>query len=196
MNVARTSPVFLALGIAACAHQPKPYVFDSEQATNDIDIVVKTLRESGLQPAQIDSVRGSVITYWFDTGYRFRESDILEPIQYPTNIFLRYRVGLRRDREKETIVLDTDVQRCAPLDSTITRDGVSGSCYPMTVLFPTQQRQVDALGERLRQALGGLGRSELVLPSLPVSPGSSPGLSSGLGLPVAPSGSYNLTGIL
>jgi hypothetical protein len=174
MNVAHPGPVFLALGIAACAHEPKPYVFDSEPAANDIDIVVKTLQESGLRPAQIDRNRGSVITYWFDTGYHFRETDILEPIQYPTDIFLRYRIGLRRDGEKETVVLDTDVQRCAPLDSSITRRGVSGSCYPMTVLFPTQQRQADALGERLRRALRGLGQAEQLLPS----PGPSPGLSS------------------
>jgi len=155
MNIARLSPVCWALGIAACAHAPQPYVFSSEQGGGDIDVVVKTLRDNGLVPARIDRKLGTVTTYWFDTGYHFRESDILETIQYPTNVYLRYRIGLSRDNGKETVVVDTDVQRCAPLDSNITSTGVTGTCYPMTVLFPTQQKQADALGEKLREALRG-----------------------------------------
>jgi hypothetical protein len=156
MKAAQVSLFCGILGVAACAHPPRPYTFTSEQAKNDdIDVVVRTLRDSGLRPAQIDRNLGMVTTYWFDTGYHFRESDILETIQYPTNIFLRYRIGLRRDHGRETIVLDTDVQRCAPLDSNITPTAVTGSCYPMTVLFPTQQRQAETLGEKLRQALRG-----------------------------------------
>jgi hypothetical protein len=94
-----------------------------------------------------------VTTYWFDTGYRFRETDILDTIQYPTNIFLRYRVSLKPDGVKSTVVLDTDVQRCAPLNVAVTASGVTGSCEPMTVLFPTQQKQAESLGEKLREAL-------------------------------------------
>jgi hypothetical protein len=145
----------LALGLAACAHAPERYAFTSSQTPNDLDVVVRTLKSNGLKPAQIDRKLGTVTTYWFDTGYHFRETDLLDPIQYPTNIFLRYRVTVRPDSGKATVVLDTDVQRCAPLDVTVTASGVSGSCEPMTVLFSAQQKQTEALGEKLKQALRG-----------------------------------------
>lgn len=160
MKAVYLSPIFLAVGLAACAHSPKPYSFSSDRVANDIDLVVKTLQESGLKPAQIDRALGTVTTYWFDTGYHFRETDIVESVQYPTNIFLRYRISVKRERDKETVVLDADAERCAPLDVTVTAAGTSGSCESMTVLFPSQQKQVEALGEKLRQALGA-GRSEV-----------------------------------
>jgi hypothetical protein len=56
---------------------------------------------------------------------------------------------------QQTLVLDTDVQRCSPTDSVITSKGVEGSCLPMTVMFPTQQKQVADLGSKLKLALAG-----------------------------------------
>jgi hypothetical protein len=47
---------------------------------------------------------------------------------------------------KETVVLETSV---------ITSRGVDGSCLPMSVVFPTQQKQVDDLGSKLKLALAG-----------------------------------------
>ena len=155
MKAAYVRPLLLTFALAACAHAPKPYTFSSKQAVGDVDVVVRTLQESGLRPAQIDRNLGIVTTYWFDTGYPFRETNIRETIQYPTNVFLRYRINLRREGGKETVVLDIDAQRCASLDSTVTVSGVTGTCEPMTSLFPTQQKQAEALGEKLRQALHG-----------------------------------------
>jgi hypothetical protein len=158
MKANHVSPILLstglAVGLVACAHSPQPYSFAANDNGN-VDLVVRTLQSNGLRPAEIDRKQGTVTTYWFDTGYRFRETDILNPIQYPTNIFLRYRVSLKHDHGKSTVVLDTEVQRCAPLDATVTASGVQGSCEPMNGLFPAQQKQVDALGEKLREALGG-----------------------------------------
>ncbi len=148
-------PLFGAVGLAACAHAPKPYTFVANPTGNDVDVVVQTLEASGLKPAAIDRNQGMVTTYWFDTGYQFRDTDIRDSVQYPTNVFLRYRITLRREGGKETVVLDTDVKRCAPLDATVTASDVIGSCEPTTTLFPSQQKQVDALGAKLRQALGG-----------------------------------------
>lgn len=145
----------LPLGFSACAHAPEPYAFSSQETANDLDVVVRTLQANGLKPAAIDRKLGKVTTYWFDTGYPFRQTDVASSVQYPTNIFLRYRVSVSHGSGKETVILDTDVQRCAPLDVTVTASGVAGSCEPMTVLFPTQQKQVEALGEKLRQALHG-----------------------------------------
>jgi len=153
MKTARVSPILLSIGLVACAHSPRPYSFAANQAGNDVDVVVRTLQSNGLKAADIDRKQGTITTYWFDTGYHFRETDILNSIQYPTNIFLRYRVSLRPDNGKETVILDTDVQRCAPLDVMVTASGVTGSCEPMTLIFPAQQKQVEALGEKLREAL-------------------------------------------
>ena len=155
MKAAYLSPALLAVAFAACAHEPKPYAFSAQPSANDLDVVVRTLQANGLKAAQIDRKLGTVTTYWFDTGYHFRETDILNPIQYPTNIFLRYRVSVSNDSGKQKVVLDTDVQRCAPLDVTVTASGVTGSCEAMTSLFPTQQKQAEAMGEKLRQALHG-----------------------------------------
>jgi hypothetical protein len=155
MKTAYASSLLLSVGLAACAHAPEPYTFAAHQTGNDVDVVVRTLQSNGLKAADIDRKQGTVTTYWFDTGYHFRETDILNPVQYPTNIFLRYRVSLKQQNGKETVILDTDAQRCAPLDVTVTASGITGSCEPMTTVFPAQQKQVEALGEKLREALRG-----------------------------------------
>jgi hypothetical protein len=162
MKAAHLSPILLSVVFTACAHSPQPYVFAANDNGRDVDLVVRTLQSNGLQTAEIDRKQGTVTTYWFDTGYRFRETDILNPNQYPTNIFLRYRVSLKHESGKSTVVLDTEVQRCAPLDVTVTASGVRGSCEPMTQIFPAQQKQVDALGEKLREALAGGGNNSAV----------------------------------
>lgn len=162
MKAAYLSPVLLSVGLVACAHAPQPYSFAANDNGRDVDLVVRTLQSNGLQTAEVDRQQGTVTTYWFDTGYHFRETDVLDPIQYPTNIFLRYRVSLKQERGKTTVVLDTDVQRCAPLDATVTASGVRGSCEPMTGIFPAQQKQVDALGEKLKEALAGGGNKSAV----------------------------------
>ena len=145
----------LAFGAMACAHKPKPYSFTTEQASDDVDLVVHTLVASGLQPATIDRKGGAVTTRWFDTGYRFRENDINSSIDQYTDIFLRHRITIERSSGKDSIRLETDVQRCSPTDSLVTATEVHGTCMPLAVLFPTQQKQIDQLGERLRRALAG-----------------------------------------
>jgi hypothetical protein len=140
--------------LGACAHSPKPYAFTAAQTGDDVDIVVRTLAATGLKPAQIDRQRGTVTTQWFDTGYRFREIDDFRELDYDTDIFLRYRIAIQRAGAQETVVLETDVQRCSPTDSYVTNAGVTGSCQPMAFVFPTQQRQLEALGEKLRLELG------------------------------------------
>lgn len=145
----------LACGTVACAHAPKPYTFTANQAGNDIDVVVQTLTASGLQPASIDRQHGAITTQWFDTGYRFRENDIASSVYEYTDIFLRHRISIQRANGKATVVLDTDVQRCSPTDSLVTATGVEGTCMPLAVLFPSQQKQIDKLGEKLRLALAG-----------------------------------------
>ena len=155
MKPIQATALMFTLGAVACGHAPTPYSFTATQAANDIDVVVRTLQANGLKPAQIDRQLGTVTTLWFDTGYQFRESDEFHNLDYFTDIFLRYRVSIQHEGGKDTVVLDTDVQLCSPTDSYVTIAGVNGSCQPMKILFPTQQKQVEELGNKLRLALAG-----------------------------------------
>lgn len=151
----------VTLGAVGCAHGPEPYRFTAKPLANDLDVVVQTIKQSGLEPARIDRANDTVTTLWFDTGYRFREIDDFRNVDYPTDVYLRYRVSIERQGGEENVVLHPDVQRCAPTDSYVTAAGVVGSCQPMDRLFPAQQRQVDELGNRLRAALAGAGTEPL-----------------------------------
>jgi hypothetical protein len=150
--------IVVALTGVACAHSPKPYTFTLEQPRNPVNVVVQTLAANGFKEVAVDPAKNTVTTRWFDTGYRFREISEIDngPYrEYYTDVFLRYRISLMNQNGKETVVLETDVQRCAPTDSIITSRGVDGSCLPMSVVFPTQQKQVDDLGSKLKLALAG-----------------------------------------
>jgi hypothetical protein len=159
-NMKRIYPVAIAVALAgvACAHAPQPYSFTFEQPKNAVDVVVHTLAANGFKNVAVDPTKGTVTTRWFDTGYRFREIGEVDngPFrEYYTDIFLRYRISLMKSDGQQTVMLETDVQRCAPTDSVITSSGVDGSCLPMSIVFPTQQKQVDDLGFKLKLALAG-----------------------------------------
>ena len=150
--------ILVALSSVACAHTPKPYTFAYEQPKNAVDVVVKTLAANGFKDVAVDPANNTVMTRWFDTGYRFREVNAIDNgpyAEYYTDVFLRYRISLMKKDGQQTVVLETDVQRCAPTDSVITPRGVDGTCLPMSVVFPTQQKQVDDLGSKLKLALAG-----------------------------------------
>ena len=150
--------ITLALAGVACAHSPQPYSFTLEQPRNAVDVVVKTLAANGFKEVAVDPSKTMVTTRWFDTGYRFRDINEIDngPYrEYYTDVFLRYRISLMTNNGQQKVTLETDVQRCSPTDSVITSRGVDGSCLPMTFVFPSQQKQVDELGTKLKLALAG-----------------------------------------
>ena len=158
MNRIYPVAIVVALSSVACAHTPKPYTFAYEQPKNAVDVVVKTLAANGFKDVAVDPANNTVMTRWFDTGYRFREVNAIDNgpyAEYYTDIFLRYRISIMANDGQQRVVLETDVQRCAPTDSVITSRGVDGTCLPMSVVFPTQQKQVDDLGSKLKLALAG-----------------------------------------
>jgi len=157
----RIYPMAMTLALAgiACAHSPQPYSFTLEQPRNAADVVVQTLAANGFKEVAVDPSKTTIMTRWFDTGYRYREINEIDngPFrEYYTDVFLRYRVSLMNRNGQHTVTLETDVQRCSPTDAVITSGAVEGSCLPMTVVFPTQQKQVDELGTKLRLALAGV----------------------------------------
>lgn len=150
----------LTLAGVGCAHQPRPYSFTVGERKEAIDVVVKTLASNGLSNVDVDRSNGIVTTRWFDTGYRFREISEVDngPLrEYPTNVFLRYRVSVGQQAGQQTVTLQTDAQRCSPVDAIVTSKGVEGSCVPMSVLMPSHQKEADELGAKLRAALSGAG---------------------------------------
>jgi hypothetical protein len=150
-----TAVLILTLGLGACAHAPEPYSFSAAQAPNDLDVVARTLKANGYKLASVDPAQATITTYWFDTGYQFREVDSFadRDRDLNTDIFLRYHVRIERNGKQDHVVIATDVQRCSPLDAQVTAAGVTGTCQPLDKVFPTQQHQVNALGDKLRQAL-------------------------------------------
>ena len=158
MNRIYPIAIAVALSSVACAHAPQPYTFAYEKPKNAVDLVVKALAANGFNDVAVDPAKNTVMTRWFDTGYRFREINEIDNgphREYDTDVFLRYRISLMNKNGQQTLVLDADVQRCSPTDSVITSKGVEGSCLPMTVMFPTQQKQVADLGSKLKLALAG-----------------------------------------
>jgi hypothetical protein len=88
-----------ALSSVTCAHAPKPYTFAYEQPRNAVDVVVKTLAANGFKDVAVDPAKNTVMTRWFDTGYRFREVNEIDngPYrEYYTDVFLRYRISLMK----------------------------------------------------------------------------------------------------
>jgi len=158
MKCIQSFAIAVALSSVGCAHAPKPYTITLEQPRKVLDVVVKTLADNGFKDVAVDSSKKTITTRWFDTGYRFREIGDIDngpKREYYTDVFLRYRISLMDKQGQQTLTVETDVQRCSPTDSVITGSGVVGSCLPMGVVFPTQQKQVDDLGSKLRVALAG-----------------------------------------
>ena len=158
----RGYPIAIAISVAlsglACAHPPKSYSFTLAQPKDAMDVVLRTLATNGFKDVAVDSAKSTVITQWFDTGYRYRATSEINngPVRkYYTDVFLRYRISVLDKHGQQTVTLETDVQRCAPTDSVITAQGVDGTCLPMTEVFPTQQDQVDDMGNKLKLALSG-----------------------------------------
>ncbi len=147
--------IALTLGLGACAHAPQPYSFTAAQTPNDLDVLARTLESNGYKLASVDRAQSTITTYWFDTGYHFREVDSFadRDRDLSTDIFLRYRVTIQRNGNQDNVVVATDVQRCSPQDSYVTAAGVTGTCQPLDKVFPSQQDQANALGDKLRQAL-------------------------------------------
>ena len=153
MRQFKLSALLPALSVMACAHASQAYNFTVPESPKAMDVVLSVLATHGLRPDSVDRQQGNITTQWFDTGYRFREIDDGRNLQYSTNVFLRYRIHLKATRGEETVVLETDVQRCAPRDAVVLSTGVAGSCEPMDFIFPTQQKQIDQLGSELEKAL-------------------------------------------
>jgi hypothetical protein len=160
MKIAHAIAIAVLLGTAACGHTPRPYTFDTARSNDEaLNLLARGLQEEGHKISRVDRQRGEIVTYWENTGYRFRETEDLE---HETTIFLRYHVSLARQNNEEKISLTADVQRCAADSATITSREVIGTCLKMDVILPSHQKVLDRLGQHLS---GTLASSQTTAPS-------------------------------
>jgi hypothetical protein len=151
MKIAHASAIALLLGTAACGHTPRAFTFDTPRGNPEVlNLLAKGLQEDGHKISHVDRQRGEIITYWENTGYRFRETDDLE---HETTIFLRYHVSVAPKDNEHRISLTADVQRCAADSAMITPREVIGTCLKMDVILPTHQKVLDKLGQHLSGSL-------------------------------------------
>jgi hypothetical protein len=151
MKLGHASPLVLVLGLAACGHSPRPYTFDTPRPNGEaLDLLARGLQQDGHQISRVDKQRGEIVTYWENTGYRFRETDDLE---HETTIFLRYHVSVAGTGDDRRVSLTADVQRCAADSAMITPREVIGTCLKMDVILPSHQKVLDELGQHLSGTL-------------------------------------------
>jgi hypothetical protein len=143
------------LGLAACSHPQKPFVFSEgiapQRATK---LLVDALAAEGVQAATIDPTAGVIVTAWGDTGYRFREDPPFNEnaIDVERTVFRRYHVFLLPDgaTDRTTVRLQAEAKRCTP-DVTIRNQRLLGDCQDVDQFFPALQEEMDELGQKLRQ---------------------------------------------
>lgn len=154
MKLSRSILVVLStVAVTGCAHPPRPYVFNtSKQSGDPFAILASSLSRQGHRISAVDRGNAEIVTYWEDTGYKFRETDDLEA---QTTIFLRYRVQVGQSDNRVSV--RAEAQRCVPSDAVITRERVESTCIRMDKIFGTQQQAVDRLGQSLAASLSGAG---------------------------------------
>jgi hypothetical protein len=145
-----------AVVMSGCAHAPRSYVFSTPRATGQaLDVLAQSLVKGGHRISRIDRQSAEIITYWEDTGYRFRETDDLED---ETNVFLRFHVTMSDVGAERRVTVRADAERCVPYRAVATSSQVVSTCLDMQGTLPTQQRVLDALGARLSAALSSAER--------------------------------------
>jgi hypothetical protein len=102
----------------------------------------------------VDRRGAEVVTYWENTGYRYRETEDLED---ETTIFLRFHVDVRPTSGGEEVSVRAEAQRCVADRAVVTRSEVRSTCIRMERLLSTHQRTVDELGRRLAASLASPG---------------------------------------
>ena len=140
-----------AIVVAGCASAPRPYTFTTAASKpSALDALAQGLIKDGHRVGSIDRTQGSIVTYWEDTGYRWRETDDLEE---ETNVFLRFHVQLSPTAAGQSVAVTAHVQRCVPYQAAITPSEVRSTCLKMDGILPSHQTKVDELGTTLSTAL-------------------------------------------
>ncbi len=133
---------------SACGAPQKPVTFaTSTKPDAGLDVVSRTLAAEGQGNPSVDRQAGIARTDWQDTGYLFGEVN-----GKSASIVRRFTVVLAPTTNDSSVTVRIDAKRCAQGHFAIKEAEVRGQCVEMSVVPTHFQEEVDALGEKLRNA--------------------------------------------
>jgi hypothetical protein len=143
----------LALPLAAGCTQPqRPYSFSAPTgADSTTDVLVRALEAEGRSPTEVDPARGIIRTRWDDQGY-------CQLPQAEGHLVRRFVVVTAPAASGSNITVRADVQCCVSAEVSVDGRDVQGPCTALPEVFEQHQREVDALGSALQQALARSGQ--------------------------------------
>ena len=156
----RSAPMLLAAVVAAGCAAPnlakKPVLFSAKTADDPVDLVTRAFALAGQTVTTMDHQLNIVQTRWENTGFGYGFVDV-GGFSVGAVIWRRYTAIISRKADQADVALRADTQRCA--ESARTEDGLNvlGNCTTLWAdgLVPEHQQELEALGERVRVALGG-----------------------------------------
>jgi hypothetical protein len=144
----------LALPLAAGCTQPqRPYTFSAPTgADSTTDVLARALEAEGRSPTEVDPERGIIRTRWDDQGY------CQTPQQTDGHLVRRFIVVMTPAASGSSVTVRADVQCCVSAEVSVDGRDVQGPCIALPEVFEQHQREVDALGAALQQALARAGQ--------------------------------------
>jgi len=138
--------------VAACAEVQLPVRFalaPAQAGPAAVDNLVRALAASGITPATVDRQTGIVQTEWQDTNFMYGQ------VQDQTaTIVRRYTITLAPAGSGLEVLVRMDTQRCAQGTFSSGPNGFHGTCVQMDGVVAQHQKDLNALGAKLKQALG------------------------------------------
>ena len=133
---------------SACGAPQTPVTFaTSTKPDAGLDVVSRTLAAEGQGSPSVDRQAGIARTDWQDTGFLFGDVN-----GKSASIVRRFTVVLAPTANGANVTVRIDAKRCAQGHFAIKGEEVRGQCEEMSVVPTHFQEEVDALGEKLRNA--------------------------------------------
>jgi hypothetical protein len=140
-----------ALILVACGSPQKPVTFTtSANAEAGLDEVSRILAAEGHQTTNVDRRAGIVYSEYKDSGFLYGQIQ-----NQPATMVRRFIVVLSPAGGGSNVTVRMDAKRCARGAFTISRGEVSGTCEEMDAIPDSFQAEIDSLGAKVKNGLGG-----------------------------------------
>lgn len=140
----------IAFLVSACGAPQRPVVFTtSAKVETGVDSVSRALAAAGQTPTHVDRTANIVQTEWKDTGFLYGQ------IQGVTaSVVRRYTVTLAPTTDGSDVTVRVDLKRCQQGGYSVGLTEIRGACEEMSLVPPNMQDDLNAVGEKVRGALG------------------------------------------
>jgi hypothetical protein len=139
----------LLVAAGGCVQPQRPYQFNTTQMARDpIDALATAFAQLGMVPAVTDPQQGLVQSRWEDTRRRslpLKDRD--------TVIVRRFSAHLEHGSFGNDITVSYEANRCVQGGLSLTETDIRGVCEPLRGVDESLQRELNALGTRLQQAM-------------------------------------------